>query len=241
MDYNRVFDSSKTGRKGVSPGVRFSLRRLQVGEVFPWYTCMPTLGARPHSACGVRRAQVPVMSTTTSRLRRHIFAFFCDMRNFSRWQPLCPPLRHGEGVRGRVFAAVSCRGQRHAGVVTSEARKSSYSPLYLWCQRLQSTQTAMAATITACRKSNGRSMSASVWFAPHTQPSQATQSKQAKQAKQAKQTSCLLCLLCFLVSAGKASKASKASKAKTPLCFACFALPYRVSASQGLVSTTPLE
>ena len=57
--------SSKTGRKGVSPGVRFSLRWLHVGEVFPWYTCMPTLGASPHSACGVRRAQAPVVSTTT--------------------------------------------------------------------------------------------------------------------------------------------------------------------------------
>ena len=68
VDYNmfsRLFTQSKTGRKGVSPpGVRFSLRRLHVGEVFPWYTCMPTLGARPHSTCGVRRAQAPVMSTT---------------------------------------------------------------------------------------------------------------------------------------------------------------------------------
>ena len=27
--------------------------------------------------------------STTSRLRRHIFAFFCDTRNFSRWQPFC--------------------------------------------------------------------------------------------------------------------------------------------------------
>ena len=88
-----------------APGVRFSLRRLHVGEVFPWHTSMPTLGARPHSTCGIRRAQAPFMFTT-SRLRRHIFAFFCDMRNFSRWQLLRPPLRHGEGVRGRVFSIV---------------------------------------------------------------------------------------------------------------------------------------
>ena len=32
------------------------------------------------------------------------------------------------------FAAASCRGRRHAGVVTSGARKPSYSPLYLWCR-----------------------------------------------------------------------------------------------------------
>ena len=126
-------DFSKTGRKGVSPGVRFSLRRLHVGEVFPWYTCMPTLGARPHSACGVRRAHAPVMSTT-SRLRRHIFALFFDMRNFSRWQPLRPPLRHGEGVRGRVFCSSimqepAARWRRDL----TEARKPSYSPFYLWC------------------------------------------------------------------------------------------------------------
>ena len=45
---------------------------------------------------------VSVMSTT-SRLRHHIIALYCDMRNFSRWQPLRPPLRHGEGVRGRFL------------------------------------------------------------------------------------------------------------------------------------------
>ena len=58
-----------------------------------WVTYFHGIRARPHSehapgahsACGVRHAQAPVMSTI-SRLRRHIkfFTFFCDMRNFSR-------------------------------------------------------------------------------------------------------------------------------------------------------------
>ena len=114
-------DSSKTGWKGVSPGVRFSLRRLHVGEVFPWYTCMPTLGACPHSACGVRRAQAPVMSTT-SRLRRHIFAFFCNMRNFrSLFAHPCVMEREFEVG---FFAAASCRGQRHVLASSPQKREN---------------------------------------------------------------------------------------------------------------------
>ena len=82
---------------------------------------MPTLGARPHSACGVRRAQAPVMSTT-SRLRRHTFFL-----RHAKFQPLAaslpiPPSWRGSSRSG--FAAASCRGQRHADVVSPQKREN---------------------------------------------------------------------------------------------------------------------
>ena len=62
---------------------------------------------------------------TTSRLRRHIFACFCDMINFSTWKPLCPPLRHKEGVRGRVSRSSIVSGSSNTMASSPQKREKT--------------------------------------------------------------------------------------------------------------------